>query len=102
MLSPLNEQTQPVNWFLLEKRESNMSDKQTVAAMENIIEEVEHSLAVEHMTMTAEEKENLRKVGRGSLNFKSVDPERLCDAYIASMTDMADLVALLDETVTAI
>lgn len=37
-----------------------------------------------------------------NLNFRSVDPERLCDAYIASMTDVSDLIALLDETVEAV
>lgn len=34
------------------------------------------------------------------LNFKETDPERLCNAYIASMTDLTDLTSLLDETVT--
>lgn len=33
------------------------------------------------------------------LNFKSIDPERLCDAYIASMTDVSDLIEVLSETV---
>lgn len=37
-----------------------------------------------------------------SLNFKTVDPERLCDAYITSMTDAGDLVKLLNETVSAV
>ena len=37
-----------------------------------------------------------------NLNYTAVDPERLCDAYIASMTDTTELVELLDETVTAI
>lgn len=40
--------------------------------MENIIEEVEHSLAVEHMTMTDDERENLRKVGRGELTYRDL------------------------------
>ena len=34
------------------------------------------------------------------LNFKTVSPERLCDAYIASMTDLNDLIGLLQETVS--
>ena len=50
----------------------------TSAEMENIIDEVEHSLAVEHMTMTDEEKENLRKVGRGELTYRQIK-----DSYIA-------------------
>lgn len=37
-----------------------------------------------------------------NLNFTAIEPERLCDAYIASMTDDSDLVALLKETVVAI
>ncbi len=37
-----------------------------------------------------------------NLNFKMVDPERLCDAYIASMTDTSDLIELLIETVSAV
>ena len=49
----------------------------TSLEMENIIEEVEHSLAVEHMTMTAEEKENLRKVGRGEMTYRD-----LIDQYV--------------------
>lgn len=44
----------------------------------------------------------LSKQAGWNLNFKTVDPERLCDAYIASMIDAADLIALLDETVTAL
>lgn len=51
----------------------------TSAEMENIIEEVEHSLAVEHMSMTEAEKENLRKVGRGELTFSE-----LIAQYVAS------------------
>ncbi len=43
----------------------------------------------------------LAKQAGWNLNFKTVDPERLCDAYIASMTDTSDLIALLDETVSA-
>lgn len=42
----------------------------------------------------------LAKQAGWNLNFKTVNPERLCDAYIASMTDMVDLTALLDETVS--
>lgn len=34
------------------------------------------------------------------LNLKSVDPDELCDAYIASMGDLSDLVSILDKTVT--
>ncbi len=44
----------------------------TSVEIENIIEEVEHSLAVEHMIMTDEEKENLRKVGRGELTYRDL------------------------------
>ncbi|MEG0681910.1 MAG: Fic family protein [Raoultibacter sp.] len=44
----------------------------TAQEMENIIAEVEHSLAVEHMAMTSEEKENLRRVGRGELSFQEL------------------------------
>lgn len=44
----------------------------------------------------------LAKQAGWNLNFKTVDPERLCDAYIASMTDTADLIALLNETVTSL
>ena len=36
------------------------------------------------------------------LNFKNADPNQLCDAYISSMTDLSDLIALLGETVTEI
>lgn len=50
----------------------------TAAEMENIIEEVEHSLAVEHITMTEKEKENLRRVGRGELTHRE-----LIDQYVA-------------------
>lgn len=35
------------------------------------------------------------------LNLKKVDPGRLCDAYIESMTNLDDLIKLLDETVAA-
>lgn len=55
----------------------------TSAEMENIIEEVEHSLAVEHMTMTEEEKENLRKVGRGEITYRE-----LIDQYVAQAKDV--------------
>ena len=44
----------------------------------------------------------LAKQAGWNLNLTDVAPERLCDAYIASMSDLSDLVALLDETVTAI
>lgn len=43
----------------------------------------------------------LAKQAGWNLNFTMVDPERLCDAYIASMTDASDLIALLGETVSA-
>jgi len=39
------------------------------AEMENIISEVEHSLAVEGLTMTDGEKENLRRIGRGEVTY---------------------------------
>lgn len=56
----------------------------TSTEMENIIEEVEHSLAVEHMTMTDEEKENLRKVGRGELTYRD-----LVNQYVAAAKSLA-------------
>lgn len=56
----------------------------TSTEMENIIEEVEHSLAVERMTMTDEEKENLRKVGRGELTYRE-----LKDIYVAKAKRLA-------------
>ncbi len=56
----------------------------TAVEMENIIEEVEHSLAVEHMTMTEEEKENLRKVGRGELTYRE-----LIDQYVMRAKKLA-------------
>lgn len=48
--------------------------------MENIIGEVEHSLAVEHMTMTETEKENLRKIGRGELTYRDLVAQYVADA----------------------
>ena len=57
----------------------------TSADMENVIEEVDHSLAVEHMTMTDEEKENLRKVGRGELTYRE-----LIDQYVVHAKETAD------------
>lgn len=56
----------------------------TATEMEHIIEEVEHSLAVEHMTMTEEEKENLRKVGRGELTYRE-----LIDQYVVRAKKLA-------------
>lgn len=41
----------------------------------------------------------LAKQAGWDLNFKTVDPERLCDAYISSMTDTSDLEELLNETI---
>lgn len=41
----------------------------------------------------------LAKQAGWNLNFKTIDPERLCDAYITSMTDTSDLIELLDEIV---
>lgn len=52
----------------------------TAQEMENIITEVEHSLAVEHMTMTEEEKENLRRVGRGEISFQELIAQYVDDA----------------------
>ena len=52
--------------------------------MENIIEEVEHSLAVEHMTMTDEERENLRKVGRGEMTYRD-----LVNQYVTAAKQLA-------------
>lgn len=37
-----------------------------------------------------------------NLNYTTVDPEVLCDAYIASMTNTSELVDLLRKTVTTI
>lgn len=48
--------------------------------MEGIIEEVAHSQAVEHMTMTESEKENLRKVGRGELTYRELISQYVADA----------------------
>lgn len=56
----------------------------TSTEMEDIIEEVEHSLAVEHMTMTEEEKENLRRVGRGELTYRD-----LIDQYVVRAKKLA-------------
>lgn len=56
----------------------------TSAEMENIIAEVEHSLAVEHMVMTNTEKENLRRVGRGELTYRE-----LIDQYVAQAKVLA-------------
>lgn len=56
----------------------------TSQEMESIIEEVEHSLAVEHMTMTEEEKENLRRVGRGELTYRE-----LIDQYVVRAKRLA-------------
>lgn len=52
--------------------------------MEQIIDEVTHSLAVEHMTMTAAEKENLRRVGRGELTY-----DELLATYVAEARGLA-------------
>lgn len=56
----------------------------TSIEMENIIEEVEHSLTVEHMTMTDEEKENPRKVGRGEMTYRD-----LVNQYVATAKQLA-------------
>lgn len=56
----------------------------TSSEMENIIEEVEHTLAVERMTMTNEEKENLRRVGRGEITYRE-----LIDQYVANAKRLA-------------
>lgn len=56
----------------------------TSTEMESIIEEVEHSLAVEHMAMTDEEKENLRKVGRGEMTYRD-----LVKQYVAAAKQLA-------------
>ncbi len=52
----------------------------TSLEMERIIEEVEHSLAVEHMTMTETEKDNLRKVGRGEMTYRDLIAQYVADA----------------------
>ena len=56
----------------------------TSAQMEDIIKEVEHSLAVEHMVMTDSEKENLRRVGRGELTY-----DELISMYVADAKRLA-------------
>lgn len=56
----------------------------TSSEMESIIEEVSHSLAVEHMVMTEAEKENLRRVGRGELTYRE-----LIDQYVAAAKSLA-------------
>lgn len=56
----------------------------TSQEMKNIIEEVEHSLAVEHMTMTDEERENLRKVGRGEMTYRD-----LVNQYVTAAKQLA-------------
>ena len=56
----------------------------TSTEMEDIIKEVEHSLAVESRAMTAEEKENLRRVGRGELTYRE-----LIDHYISTAKKLA-------------
>lgn len=56
----------------------------TSQEMENIIEEVEHSPAVEHMTMTDEERENLRKVGRGEMTYRD-----LVNQYVTAAKQLA-------------
>ena len=48
--------------------------------MEQIITEVEHSLAVEHMNMTDTEKENLRRVGRNELTIDELIAQYVSDA----------------------
>lgn len=58
----------------------SLGDLMTAQEMENIITEVEHSLAVEHMTMTDNEKENLRRVGRGELSFQELIAQYVEDA----------------------
>ncbi len=52
----------------------------TESEMEHIISEVEHSLAVEHMSMTAAEKENLRRVARNELSFDELIAQYVSDA----------------------
>lgn len=52
----------------------------TERKMEDIIAEVEHSLAVEHMTMSATEKENLRRVGRNELSFDELIAQYVAEA----------------------
>lgn len=49
--------------------------------MEQIISEVEHSLAVERMTMTDAEKENLMRVGHGELTFDELIAQYVSDAH---------------------
>ena len=55
----------------------------TEQQMNKYIEEAASSLAVEGMIMTDNEKENLRKIGRGELTF----PE-LINSYIAEAKEI--------------
>jgi hypothetical protein len=48
--------------------------------MELHIKEAESSLAVEGLTMTEQEKENLRKVGRGELTFDELSAQYIAEA----------------------
>ena len=50
----------------------------TTKEIDSIIDEVEHSLAVEHLYMTDEEKDNLRRVGAGELTF-----DQLIASYVS-------------------
>lgn len=56
----------------------------TLGEMEDIIKEVEHSLAVENMIMTEDEKENLRRVGRGELTY-----HELVNQYVLAAKQLA-------------
>ena len=66
--------------------------------MEDIIAKVEHSLAVEGMTMTEEEKENLRKIGRGELTYNE-----LINQYVAEAKQCVALnSSLLEDAIDAL
>lgn len=57
----------------------------TIDQMETVIREVAHSLAVENLVMTENEKNNLRKVARGEMSFSELEQFYL-DQIQRSMT----------------
>ena len=56
----------------------------TSQEVDDLIDDVEHSLAVEHMPMTEAEKENLRKVGRGEMTYRD-----LVNQYVSAARELA-------------
>ena len=53
--------------------------------MENIILEVEHSLAVENLIMSNEEKDNLRRVWDGEITFSELISSYVTQAQAHAM-----------------